>query len=384
MLKIAVLSKDSRTFDEIDHITPLDVLVQQMDTLSSPIDDPAVALLIVEAEGIDVGAVLATTKSVPVIVLSNDCDQSKMVSWFRAGASDCLSVFDRSRLKEVVASHLAPLRLRRSQRSSSDLRIASVSDVMTKVLNRVKQVATTDVDVLVLGERGTGKSHTAGLCGGNADSLVKLECDCIRRKEYIPFLERLSHRAKSGRRRGVVLENVDRLDTKAGQDLAQFISSTRPRFRWIMTATGNVPFAGLDNIETIQLAPLRERGDDLPELSSIFTSRLIPGRPITIRNEVLDVFRCYHWPENLHELNSVLKAATVVMHDDTITVKDLPHGIFSQKETPATLKQGRSLGELDVLKRTLEECNYHRTKTANALGISRTALYKRMAKYDLL
>ena len=101
---------------------------------------------------------------------------------------------------------------------------------------------------------------------------------------------------------------------------------------------------------------------------------------------MLEVFNQYRWPGNLHELRAVLSAASIVMRDDLITVDDLPHGIIGAMATPsvpATLEEGRSSGEREVLLGTLKACGNNRTKAAKALGISRVALYKRLVKCGL-
>ena len=171
--------------------------------------------------------------------------------------------------------------------------------------------------------------------------------------------------------------------------LARLANESKPQFRWIMTKLDSSEREREPcptDAELIQLAPLRTRQEDIPDLSRTFVQSIVPDRSVRIESEVLEVFDQYDWPGNLHELRSVLSAASAVMRDDLVTVDDLPYGIVgatAAPDVPATLEEGRSSGEREVLLRTLKACGNNRTKAAQALGISRVALYKRLAKCGL-
>ena len=104
--------------------------------------------------------------------------------------------------------------------------------------------------------------------------------------------------------------------------------------------------------------------------------------------EVLERFRHYDWPGNVRELINVLERVLYSIDGDTIQIHHLP--IFLQtlkKKTPAagasSLKRLKEDLEKEVLSQAMEKAHYHKQRAAQVLGIHRTALYKKIKKYDL-
>ena len=124
------------------------------------------ALVVIDAEGIDPHRILAQKRStLPAIVLSSGIDQGLLVSWFRAGAADCLSALDRSRLRGVLESLLAP-QLFRGRQAEQQRQVVARSASMAGALRSARRLLSTAGDVLISGEKGTGKSQVARLCIG--------------------------------------------------------------------------------------------------------------------------------------------------------------------------------------------------------------------------
>jgi transcriptional regulator with PAS, ATPase and Fis domain len=102
----------------------------------------------------------------------------------------------------------------------------------------------------------------------------------------------------------------------------------------------------------------------------------------------LDRFRQYDWPGNVRELINVLERVLYSIDGDTIQIHHLP--IFLQtlkKKTPAnnatSLKRLKEDLEKEALSQAMEKAHYHKQRAAQVLGIHRTALYKKIKKYDL-
>ncbi len=143
----------------------------------------------------------------------------------------------------------------------------------------------------------------------------------------------------------------------------------------------------------LELPPLRDRADDIPELVEHFFLRIREkqGRPeLVLPPALLARFQDYRWPGNVRELENVIERVVVLARGDEITLADLP--AFLRQERPAidTLQlelppRGLSLEsvEKELLVRALDKFNGNQTHAARYLDISRKALIYRMEKYGI-
>jgi two-component system NtrC family response regulator len=143
----------------------------------------------------------------------------------------------------------------------------------------------------------------------------------------------------------------------------------------------------------LELPPLRERADDVPELVQHFflKAKEKQGRPELILPAALLPYFCAHrWPGNVRELENVIERVVVLSRGPEITLHDLPE--FLRRERPATEEfhfdlppQGISLEgvEKELIVRALEKFNWNQTHAARYLDISRKTLIYRMEKFGL-
>ncbi len=143
----------------------------------------------------------------------------------------------------------------------------------------------------------------------------------------------------------------------------------------------------------LELPPLRERAEDIPELLQHFfaLAKEKVGRPDLVLPEALiPHFQNYRWPGNIRELENVVERLVVLSRGSEITVADLPE--FLRREQPlADVLQldlpprGISLEsiEKELLIRALEKFNWNQTHAARYLDISRKALMYRMEKHGI-
>jgi len=152
-------------------------------------------------------------------------------------------------------------------------------------------------------------------------------------------------------------------------------------------------FHRLNRIE-IHLPPLRERTEDIPLLARHFLkhynqkfSKNLNG----ISREVQKLFNRYSWPGNVRELENILESAALVTKKEFIDISDLPK--YMQEPLPESGKipflSKSNLGSLDELEKEyitylLKLNRYNMRKTARILNISRTTLYNKLKKYDIL
>jgi transcriptional regulator with PAS, ATPase and Fis domain len=146
------------------------------------------------------------------------------------------------------------------------------------------------------------------------------------------------------------------------------------------------------NVISFVVPPLRERSEDVGPLAKYFLRRLSARqrRDVEISDEALTTLAQYSWPGNVRELRNMLERALALC--DTAVIR--PQHLNLPAETSqcqaslrgagtSPLAVARSNAERRELARVLEDSGNNRTLAARYLGISRSALYKRLDKLGL-
>jgi two-component system response regulator HydG len=139
---------------------------------------------------------------------------------------------------------------------------------------------------------------------------------------------------------------------------------------------------------TIELPPLRARGDDIVEIARHFVTRFTTGGASPdIDPTALRVLRRYQWPGNVRELENSIQAALVAAGSGPITVEHLPKRVRESGALPGVDldAQPMDLGVLERLhiQRVLEEVRGNRSVAARRLGIDRVTLYRKLKRFGL-
>jgi DNA-binding NtrC family response regulator len=136
------------------------------------------------------------------------------------------------------------------------------------------------------------------------------------------------------------------------------------------------------NVIQIDVPPLRERREDIPLLASEFLKgfSLRINKPLTLSDEVMDVFIIHEWPGNVRQLKNIIERAVVLAKGDRITLHELPAEFLVQCQNA---KNAGTVTPLKVLERqaindALLLCSGNKSKAAKQLGISRKTFYKRL------
>ncbi len=147
------------------------------------------------------------------------------------------------------------------------------------------------------------------------------------------------------------------------------------------------------NVIPLEVPPLRERREDIPDLLRHFLerSKRQHGRDeIVLPEALLPYFTAYAWPGNVRELENVVERLVVLTRGRTITVDDLPEALRRERPALDSLHlelppQGISLEavERELILRALEKFNWNQTQAARYLDLSRKTLIYRMEKYGL-
>ena len=149
------------------------------------------------------------------------------------------------------------------------------------------------------------------------------------------------------------------------------------------------------NILSIHMPPLRERLDDLPDLIQSLLCRInqrIGSHASGITPESMKIARRYSWPGNVRELENVLEQAVNWSNDSVIDFCRIPNHFWEESpynseikrsSEPVILQQELGRKERELLECTLQEAGGNRSEAARILGISRSALYRRLEKYKM-
>lgn len=135
----------------------------------------------------------------------------------------------------------------------------------------------------------------------------------------------------------------------------------------------------------LDIPPLRDRKDDIPELTLHFLKKFNKkfGKNISgCSSDVQKVFMEYQWSGNVRELEHVLERACILCNQSTITLEHLPDDL---KRGTAPLQTGNVAdeGEAKIILSTLEKVKWNKAKAAKLLKIDRSTLYRKMEKYGI-
>jgi DNA-binding NtrC family response regulator len=372
--------------------------------------------------------------TLPIVVMTAWGSVELTVEAMRAGARDFVQKpWDNARLLSILRTQIeldrALRRGERLERENELLRqdsatLVAESDAMRPVLEILSRVGPSDANVLITGENGTGKgvvartlhaaSRRAGKpmvtvnVGGLSEGVFESELfghvkgaytdaktDRVGRFELADagtlFLDEIANLPQGQQRKLLrVLETGEfervgssktkradvRILSATNADLAQEVAEGRFRQDLLFR---------LNTIE-IHLPPLRERRADIETLSKYFLS--IHARhyrkPLAGFDEgALRTLRDYPWPGNIRELDHAIERAVLMAQNDFIRVSDL--GLRPLPENGAGSIEDLNLEEVErlLIQKALARYNGNVSHAAKALGLSRSALYRRLERYRL-
>jgi len=376
----------------------------------------------------------ALEPTLPVIVMTAWGSVEGAVAAVRRGARDYVQKpWDNARLLQTLKTQVELGRaLRVGQRLEHENRLLrregvpemiAESPVMRPVLDLLARVGPSDANVLVTGEHGTGKELVARLLHATSPrasrALVTVNVGGLA--EGVFESELFGH--VRGAFTGAATERVGRfeladggtlfLDEIANVPLAQQakllrvvqtgeferVGSSRTRrvqVRLVSATNADLhaeAAAGrfredllfrLNTVE-IRLPALRERREDVPALAAHFLRRHAQRyrRPVTTLDaEALRVLLAHPWPGNVRELDHVLERAVLMARGETLTAADL--GLRPASQGPAALEQ-MTLDEVErvLIQKALARHGGNVSETAKTLGLSRSALYRRLERHGL-
>jgi DNA-binding NtrC family response regulator len=313
-------------------------------------------------------------------------------------------------------------------------RLLALTPSLLPLVERIALAANHDVTVLLNGETGTGKTFLARLvheysprkqyrflavpCGAITANLVESEFFGHVKGAFTG-----ADRPKVGKFSAVgdgtlLLDEIDTLGLEQQATLLRVIETgefeqvgsietQKCTARLIVASNLNLEEAvergkfRADlyfrlNVMSFHLPPLRERVQDIAPLARGMAARFnqkFSKDLFDISPEALSMLESFPWPGNIRQLENVIQHAVLVSSGPELLAQHLPqplqdHGALAQGNGPLppadSLHQQRDLIERNVIQRALVNNGYSRARAADALGISRVTLYKKMKKYNLM
>jgi len=300
--------------------------------------------------------------------------------------------------------------------------IIAESRKMKEVLGMIARVAKSDSTVLIQGESGTGKEvvarliHRTGIrkscrfvpisCAALPETLLESELFGYERGAFTGADKRKIGKFELADKGTLFLDEIGDLplttQVKLLRVLQEFtferlggttpvkvnvrlISATNQDLRKKVAGSGfREDLLYRLNVITVDLAPLRERKEDIRPLADHFIQKFRGKCRKTIKGlstESLDKLLRYTWPGNIRELENVIERAVVLCRSDTITVQDLPleTGIIEPCADVDTLRDV----EAAHIKGMLEKTDWNLSETSKRLGIHRNTLRMKIKEYKL-
>ncbi|MCD0207067.1 sigma-54-dependent response regulator transcription factor ZraR [Klebsiella aerogenes] len=371
----------------------------------------------------------AYNPAIPVLIMTAFSSVGTAVEAIKSGALDYLiKPLDFDTLQQTLVQALAHTRQSEGDFSaSSDLRWGMIGDspAMQALINNITLVAPSDATVLICGESGTGKELVARAihaCSERRDKpLVTLNCAALneslleselfghekgaftgaeRRREgrfveadggtlfldeigdISPLMQVRLLRAIQEREVQRVGSNqtlsVDvRLIAATHRNLAEEVSAGRFRQDLYYRL----------NVVTIDMPPLRQRREDIPQLAQHFLKRYAECNRKTVQGftpQAMDLLIHYDWPGNIRELENAVERAVVLLTGDYISERELPLAIAGAP-LPVTgndeaLIQPLVEVEKEVILSALEKTGGNKTEAARQLGITRKTLLAKLSR----
>ncbi len=372
--------------------------------------------------------------SLPIIVMTAWGSVDVAVEAMRRGARDFVQKpWDNARLLSIVSTQVALGRaLRKGQRLEAEnealrgdekLKFIAESPVMHPVLEMITRVGPSDANVLITGENGTGKGVVAQMLhaispraskpmvtvnvGGLSEGVFESEMfghvkgaftdaktDRVGRFELADgstlFLDEIAnlpvkHQPKLLR----VLETREfervgssktrradvRIISATNSDLSEEVNQGRFRQDLLFR---------LNTVE-IHLPPLRNRREDIPILAQHFLRQHAKRyrKEITALDEsAMQAIVRHDWPGNVRELDHSIERGVLMSQGDQMQSRDL--GLQGGREVSRRLED-MSLDEVEgfLIQKTLAQCDGNVSRAAEKLGLSRSALYRRLQRFGL-
>jgi two-component system response regulator HydG len=378
--------------------------------------------------------------AIPILIMTAYASVSTAVDSLKLGAYDYLTKpLDMDKVLHILKQVLEHYRLEKENRllkerlgeSFDYSRIIGRSKKMKDIFEVLALVSPSEATVLITGESGTGKELIANAIHQNSPRanrpFIKVNCAALNENLLESELfghERGAFTGAANRREGrfelahggtIFLDEIGDMSLTTQAKILRVLQEKEfERLGGTKTLKVDVRIIAATNKELkeevrkgrfredlyyrlsvvpIEIPPLRQRKEDIPELAEHFlkvfrerNQRLIKG----FQPRTMDLLMRYDWPGNIRELeNTIEKRGVILSKEEYLTPEELPLAIRSLAEElepeDSGIKPGYSLKEIEkeLIIKTLAHTDGNRSKTAEILGITRQTLLNKLKEYGI-
>ena len=350
--------------------------------------------------------------SQPVLIITGHGTVENAVETMREGAADyLLKPFSFDALKKVVESVMA--------RSGASREIITADPGMEKILSLSRNIAGSDISVLIQGESGTGKEllarfiHESGRrsehpfvavnCGAIPENLMESELFGHEKGAFTGAVERKIGKIESAGGGTILLDEIGELPLLLQPKLLRVLQERevdrvggkapiKVDVRVIATTNRDLQKECREgrfredlyyrlNVFPIRLPALRERPLDIPFLARRFAEKFsaAEGKSVKEFTEAgLALLQSQPWRGNIRELENVVRRAVLLCSGDRIDTGDL---MFDDQAEPAEFSGKIKDMEKEMILRTLKEVGWNKAMAAARLGVTVRTIRNKLNEY---
>jgi two-component system, NtrC family, nitrogen regulation response regulator NtrX len=404
---------------------------------------PELVLLDIWMPGMDGLETLAkikeTAPSLPVVMMSGHGTIETAVKATKLGAYDfiekplslekillCIqNALDYSRLEEEISLL--------KEKEKSKYKITGSSQAILELKEQIRVVAPTNAWVLITGENGTGKelvAHALHRQSRRANKpMVEMNCAAIPEElieselfghekgaftgagakkkgkfdlahEGTLFLDEISDMSLKAQSKTLRILQEQKFERVGGSrtihvDVRVLAATNRDLEIEIEKGTFRDDLYFRLNVIPINVPPLRERREDIRELVDEFLDEMSLRTNLELKEfseEAVDTLNHYHWPGNVRELKNLVERLVILTPDKTIHPKDIPppfnqtsdiREVSGESLMDGSFKEAKMRFEKSFIEAKLREFNGNISQTAEAIGLERSNLHKKIKAYGL-
>jgi two-component system nitrogen regulation response regulator NtrX len=375
----------------------------------------------------------------PVVMISGHGNIESAVRATKLGAYDFIEKpLSLEKTVLVIGNAVRQRRLEaenRALRASVDRRLTMVGEsyAMAQLREQIAMAAPTNGRVLIFGENGTGKELVAKSIHAQSRRRVApfIEVNCAAIPEELIESELFGH--MKGAFTGAIADRRGKFELADGgtlflDEIGDMTLKTQAKVlralqEQIVEPVGGTASVKVDvrvlaatnkdltteirggrfredlyfrlNVIPVYVPPLRERSADVPLLAEHFMAELAREygrRPKRFDPGAMAGLRGYHWPGNVRELRNVIERLIIMVPGEAITTADLAflnggpavRGPDATLQITAPLHEARDRFERDYILRVLAEQQGNISRTADALGVERSNLYRKMKSFGII
>ncbi len=372
-----------------------------------------------------------------VVMISGHGNIETAVQTTKLGAYDFIEKpFDVDRLKLTIKNGLKIKNLMRENEQMRSLVedysvLLGSSEEIKKVKEQISKVAATASRVFITGENGTGKEIAAKSIHReserSASPFIHVNCATIPKEllevemfgcvegflSYSPakrtgkfeladsgtlFLDEISDLSIEAQSKLLNVLNDNRIEPLGGTESipvdVRIISSTNRNINDMISAgTFREDLYHRLNVININIPPLRNHKEDIPELIEIFTKEICAKNDLPLKKfskPALEYLKSMKWPGNVRELRNIIERLIILTDSEEINKNNVvseSDQYSSELEevvnTTESLRDFQDLSEKIFIEKKLAENNWNISKTAESLDIQRSHLYTKIKQFNI-